>query len=104
MAAFSGLGIRYVHTDFPTRREGPGRRYDLIDDADADGYWGDTVRYPSEAVGLPLAPDGDRARASAVVGQPGVRGVRELRRGGRRTPSPSIAETCPPAGAERSER
>jgi SAM-dependent methyltransferase len=43
LAAWSGLKVLRAHTDFPVKREGTGRLYDLIDDIDAEGYWGDTL-------------------------------------------------------------
>ncbi len=63
MAAFAKLEVRRADTDFPPRREGPGRHYDLIDNVDTYGYWGDTVgvlqkptNYPSLRMALVRTP------------------------------------------------
>lgn len=63
MAAFTGLRVRRASTDFPTKKEGPGRVYDLISDVDVEGYWGDTVavlqkpqNYPTRRMALVRGP------------------------------------------------
>ena len=44
LAAYTGLRVRRARTDHPARSEGKrGRIYDIVDDADQPGYWGDTV-------------------------------------------------------------
>jgi len=52
MAAFTGLVVRRAHTDFPVRRR-PGRVWPVESDADADGYWGDTVGVLQKPHGYP---------------------------------------------------
>lgn len=63
MAAFTGLKVRLASTDFPIKKEGRGRIYDLISDADVEGYWGDTVgvlqkpaNYPTRRMALVRGP------------------------------------------------
>lgn len=63
MAAFTGLKVRLASTDFPTKKEGRGRIYDLVSDADVEGYWGDTVgvlqkpaNYPTRRMALVRGP------------------------------------------------
>ena len=63
MAAFTGLKVRLASTDFPTKKEGEGRIYDLISDVEVDGYWGDTVgvlekpaSYPTRRMALVRGP------------------------------------------------
>jgi SAM-dependent methyltransferase len=63
MAAFTGLKVRLAKTDFPIKRDGPGRNYDLVSDADVEGYWGDTVgvlqkppNYPTRRLALVRGP------------------------------------------------
>jgi SAM-dependent methyltransferase len=63
LAAFTGLRVRRARTDFPTKKEGPGRIYELISDVDVEGYWGDTVgvlqkpkNYPTRRMALVRGP------------------------------------------------
>lgn len=63
MAGFTGLKVRQARTDFPTKKEGPGRVYELISDVDVEGYWGDTVgvlqkpeNYPTRRMALVRGP------------------------------------------------
>ena len=43
LAGWSGLKVLRASTDFPVKREGPGRVYELVTDVHVEGYWGDTV-------------------------------------------------------------
>ena len=63
MAAFTGLRVRQARTDFPIKKEGPGRIYELISDVEVEGYWGDTVgvlqkpeNYPTRRMALVRGP------------------------------------------------
>lgn len=91
MAAFAGLEVREVHTDFPPGRQGR-HRYKLIDEA--DHYWGDTVGvfqkprgYASRRVSLmrgPLLWWANQA-AKSFVSTGDVRTQRRAARAGRKT-------------------
>ncbi len=61
MAAFAGLEVREVHTDFPPKREDGHHHYERIDEV--DHYWGDTVgvlqkteKYPTRRIALIRRP------------------------------------------------
>lgn len=61
MAAFTGLTVRRAHTDFPKRHG--NRRFTVPENADVDGYWGDTVGvlekpadYPTRRMALVRRP------------------------------------------------
>jgi SAM-dependent methyltransferase len=63
MAAFTGLTVRRARTDFPTKRDTPGRFYDVEANVAEEGYWGDTVgvlekplRYPTRRMMLVREP------------------------------------------------
>ena len=63
MAAYTGLTVRRARTDFPTRRKGPGRFWDVECDPSVHGYWGDTIGvlqkpldYPTRRMALIRGP------------------------------------------------
>ena len=90
MAAFAGLEVREVHTDFPPKREDGHHHYERIDEV--DHYWGDTVgvlqkteKYPTRRIAL--------AAVAPVVGEQRVQVIREHKRCPRRASGrPATAE------------